>query len=89
MKLRTNATDWRDYQDVLDDVAAKWGGLNETQQRAVAVALGQTRRQEQFNILMANYDKVRQFTETAANATGTAERKYLNTWILSKPRLTP
>lgn len=78
VKLRTNATDWRDYQDVLDDVAAKWGGLNETQQRAVAVALGQTRRQEQLNILMANYDKVRQFTETAANATGTAERKYLN-----------
>lgn len=78
VKLRTNATDWRDYQDVLDDVAAKWGSLNETQQRAVAVALGQTRRQEQFNILMANYDKVRQFTETAANATGTAERKYLN-----------
>lgn len=78
VKLRINATDWRDYQDVLDDVAAKWGSLNETQQRAVAVALGQTRRQEQFNILMANYDKVRQFTETAANATGTAERKYLN-----------
>lgn len=78
VKLRINATEWRDYQDVLDDVAAKWSGLNETQQRAVAVALGQTRRQEQFNILMANYDKVRQFTETAANATGTAERKYLN-----------
>lgn len=76
--LRTSPSDWRDYQDVLDDIAAKWDTLSETQQRAVAVALGQTRRQEQFLVLMSNYQKVREFTETAASSSGLAPEKYAN-----------
>lgn len=40
IKLRNSETDWRDFGDVLDEVASKWQSFNETEKNALATALG-------------------------------------------------
>lgn len=74
--LRQTVNEYKDYGDVLDSLAAKWDSLSEVQQNALAKAFAGTRQQENFRVLMENYDTARQYMETAANSAGTAEEKF-------------
>lgn len=55
INLRETVTEYRDYGDVLDNLAAKWGTLSEVQQNALAKAFAGTRQAENFRVLMENY----------------------------------
>ena len=68
--------EFRDFSDVLDELAAKWINLSTVEKNAVATALGGTRQRENFNILMENYDSYKEAIETASDSAGTAEEKY-------------
>lgn len=74
--LRETVNEYNDYGDVLDNLASKWDSLSEVQQNALAKAFAGTRQQENFRVLMENYDVARQYMETAANSAGTAEEKF-------------
>lgn len=76
IKLRNNEKDWRNFGDVLDDVAARWKSFSDTQRRAIANAFGQTRNQEKFLILMDQYQTAAEYADIAANSTGNAAEKY-------------
>ena len=76
IELRENEHDWRNFQDVLDDVAAGWNTYSDTQRRAIANAFGMTRQQEKFLVLMENYDESLALAEVSANSAGTATEKY-------------
>ena len=38
IKLRENETDFRNYGDVMDEVASKWKGFNDVQKNSVAAS---------------------------------------------------
>ncbi|MDD4298635.1 MAG: phage tail tape measure protein, partial [Bacilli bacterium] len=76
IKLRLNATEFRNFGDVLDDVGKNWDEFNEVEQNAIATTFAGVRRREQFLVLMQNYGTALKYAETAMNSTGTAMRKF-------------
>lgn len=76
ISLRASNLEFRDFDDVLDDIAAKWETLDSVSKNAIATAMAGTRQRESFLVLMENYDKYKDFIEEAAGAEGTAAEKY-------------
>lgn len=74
--LRKTVTEYNNYGDVLDNLAAKWDSLSQVQQNALAKAFAGTRQQNRFRVLMENYDNAKKYMEVAANSAGTAENKF-------------
>lgn len=76
INLRKTMTEYNNASDVLDALAAKWDTLNQAQQNAIAIAFGSTRMQNQFRVLMENYDRVQKYTDVAASSEGGGEQKF-------------
>lgn len=74
--LRKTVHEYNNFGEVLDNLAAKWSTLGQDQQNALAQAFAGTRRANDFRTLMQNYDKVKIYTDLAANSAGTAEKKF-------------
>lgn len=75
IKLRENAKEWRDIDDVLQDIADSWDNWDKTTQNAVATAIAGTRQRENVLQLFDNWDEVDKYAEIAANSYGTATEK--------------
>ena len=76
IQLRDNLGSFRDFDDVLDEVQAKWSSLTEVEQSAIAAALGATRQKENVLTLMENYSKAMEYAGISADSAGTAMEKY-------------
>lgn len=76
IKLRESNNEFRDFGDVLDEVAAAWGSYSSVQQAAISKAFAGTRQSENFKVLMENYSSAISYMETAMNSAGTAEQKF-------------
>lgn len=75
IKLRENAKEWRNIDDVLQDIAESWDNWDKTTQNAVATAVAGTRQRENVLQLFDNWDEVDKYAEIAANSYGTATEK--------------
>ena len=75
IKLRQNVNTYRETEDVLKDIADIWKTLSDTEQGAVANALGGTRQREIVLTMFENWESVENFANIAENAYGTAEQK--------------
>lgn len=73
--LRDSQDEWRNFEDVLDEVAQKWDSFTSTQQSQVATAIAGTRQQENFRALMNNWDQVNEMMGVAENSSGTATER--------------
>ena len=90
IKLRENAKEWRDIDDVLQDIADSWDNWDQTTQNAVATAVAGTRQRENVLQLFSNWDEVDKYAEIAANSYGTATEKmeaYTSSIEASKERI--
>lgn len=76
IKLRSTTNEFRDFDDVLYDIAQAWNNYSSVEQHAVATALGATRQQEKLLVLMSGYNDAIKYAETATNSAGTANQKY-------------
>ena len=76
ISIRDSKMEFRDFSDVLDELADKWVTLSSVEKSAIAVSLAGTRQQNMFFNLMDNYDKYQEAIETSADSAGTAEEKY-------------
>lgn len=76
IQLRDNLGSFKDFDDVLGEVQAKWSSLTEVEQSAIAAALGATRQKENVLTLMENYSKAMEYAGISANSAGTAMEKY-------------
>lgn len=76
IKLRDSNLEFRNFQDVLDDVAGSWKSYSTVQKAAIAKAFSGVRQQENFLVMMENWDKVVKYTNIAANSAGTASEKF-------------
>lgn len=76
IKLRDSNLEFRNFQNVLDDVAGKWDNYSSVQKAAIAKSFAGVRQQENFLVMMENWDKVIEYTNVAANSSGTATEKF-------------
>lgn len=76
IKLRATNNEFRDFSDVLAEVGSKWTNYSDVQQAAIAKSFAGVRQQENFRVLMNNFDKVKKYTDLAANSAGSAEQKF-------------
>lgn len=76
IQLRDNLGSFKDFDDVLGEVQAKWSSLTEVEQSAIAAALGATRQKENVLTLMENYSKAMEYAGISAGSAGTAMEKY-------------
>ena len=74
--LRETNGDFRNMEDVLDEVAAKWSTLTNFERAGITTAIAGTRQREKFTILMENYGKALEYSEVATNSEGTAMKKF-------------
>lgn len=76
IKLRDSNLEFRNFQNVLDDVADSWNSYSSVQKAAIAKSFAGVRQQENFLVMMENWDKVIEYTNVAANSSGTATEKF-------------
>lgn len=91
IKIRENANEWRNVDDILSEIGEKWDTWDKTTQNAVATAIAGTRQRENVLTLFANWDDVSKYAEIAENAYGTATEKmeaYTQSVEASKNRMT-
>lgn len=91
IKMRNTVGQFREMQDVLDEIASKWSSMDQITQNAITTAMAGTRQRETFNVLMENYDQVNKFRNVAKNSTGSADEKmeyYKDSVEASRNRLT-
>lgn len=73
--LRSSLKEWRSFEDVLEEIAAKWNEFSGTEQDKIATAIAGTRQRENFRALMNNWDEVGRLAGVAANSTGSATKR--------------
>lgn len=76
IKLRSSNNEFRDFGEVLDEVAGKWSDYSNVQQAAITKAFAGVRQGENFRVLMNNYEQAIEYMNVAADSTGTAEKKF-------------
>lgn len=81
--LRNSINEFRDYSDILDDLAAKWSSLSSVQQSAVAQVSAGSYQANRFRLLMENYDKALQYEQIALDSSGTSIAKFEDTYLNS------
>ena len=75
INLRDSVNEFRNFGDVLDEVAGKWTGYSSVEQRAIATAFAGKHQMEEFLVLMQNYSKATDYMTVAVDSSGTATKK--------------
>ena len=83
IKLRDSNSEFRNFGDVLDEVAGRWSSFSSVQQAAVASAFSGTRQIDKFRILMSQYSTATKYATDATNSQGSALEKYNNSYLKS------
>ena len=76
IRLRTDETTYRSFDDVLKEIAGRWKEFNEVEKRAVAKSLGGTQQRENTVVLIENLSRALELSEVAANSAGSALARY-------------
>ncbi len=76
IQLRETEDTYRNFDDVLDDIAERWGTLTQVERNAVSVAMAGTMQRNRFLVLMDNFSNALEYSEVAANSAGSALERY-------------
>lgn len=76
ISLRDTDGEFRNFGDVLDEIAGRWSEFGTVQQRAVAQAFSGTNHMNDFMVLMQQYSKAQEYMQIADDASGTSMEKY-------------
>lgn len=74
--IRDSANQYRDFDDVLDDVGARWNELSQKEQNALSIAVAGSSQRESFMTLMDNYSKALQYSSIATDSAGASMEQY-------------
>lgn len=75
IKLRNSKKEWRNFEEVIDEVASKWKDFEDTERSQIATAIAGTRQQEIFRALMNNYEQVIELQKVSADSAGSASER--------------
>lgn len=67
---------FRNLDQVFLDIAQRWDGLTQTQQRYVATQAAGSRQQSRFIAMMSNYDRTVQLMDYANNSAGASNEQF-------------
>lgn len=76
IELRESTGEFRDFDEVLDEVASKWNTYSEVTQRSIASSMAGTHHMNEIMVLMQNYGDVQKYMSEAADSAGTSMEKY-------------
>ncbi len=76
ISIRKTNLEFKDFDEVLEEMADRWGTMDNVSKKAIANAFAGIRQQNSFLILMENYDKYKELLEVSESSEGTASRKY-------------
>ena len=76
ISIRESSLTFKDFDEVLAEVAEKWDALDNVSKKAIATALAGIRQQESVVTLLSNWTKYEELLEVSRNSKGTAETKY-------------
>lgn len=76
IELRASATEFKNIDEVIDEVGRKFNSLDSVVQRQIVTAMGGVYQSENLLALLKNYDKVAKYLNVSAEAAGTAEKKF-------------
>ena len=91
IKIRDSVDNFRNFDDVIDEIASKWSSFSDVQQSGIATALAGTRQRENLITLFENFDLVQKYEQIAANSYGTAAQKmeaYTDSMEAARTRMT-
>ena len=75
IKIRDSVDNFRNFDDVIDEIASKWSSFSDVQQSGIATALAGTRQRENVITMFENFDLVKKYEQISANSYGTAAKK--------------
>ena len=75
IKIRSSVDTFRDFDDVMEEIASKWDTFSSVQQSGIATSLAGVRQRENIITLFQNWDLVKKYEDISANAYGTAVEK--------------
>lgn len=75
IKIRDSVNNFRNFDDVMAEIASKWNSYSDVQQSGIATALAGTRQRENVITMFENFDLVQKYEQIAANSYGTAAKK--------------
>lgn len=73
--VRKDASTFKDFGDVLSDIAGRWSKLTDVEQSAISTALAGTRQREVFLTLMENWGNVEKLETVSKTSEGTSAEK--------------
>lgn len=76
IKLRDSASEFRNFDDVLDETASRWDTFSGVQQRSIANAFAGVNHVDSFIVLMENYENALKYAEVSMDSTGSAMEKF-------------
>ncbi|MEG0764211.1 MAG: phage tail tape measure protein, partial [Oscillospiraceae bacterium] len=76
IKLRDSNKEFRNFGDVINEVGERWKSFSSVEQRAISNSFAGVRQQENFLVLMNNFDKALQYAEISANSAGSSMQKF-------------
>lgn len=74
--LRNSEGEFRELQDVFDELGMKWQSLTRNQQAYIATVAAGSRQQSRFLALMNNYDRTLELITESQNSAGAAAQQY-------------
>lgn len=76
IELRSEIGTFRDFDEVLAEIAGKWDTYNDVTQRSIASSIAGTHHLNDFFVLMSQWDNVEKYIEEATNASGSSMKKF-------------
>ena len=76
ISIRNSQGHFRDFGDVLEEVAAKWDTLGNEERSEIATQLGSVRQRENVLVLMDNYNRYKEIEVAMTDKAGLAQERY-------------
>ena len=74
--LKDTNGQFREFDQVMLDISAKWNTLSQSQQRYIATTAAGSRQQSRFIAMVSNYDRTMQLMEAANNSAGASDEQF-------------
>lgn len=74
--LRDTNGEFRDLEEIFNELGPKWDGLSTMQQQAIAQAVAGTRQQSRFIAIMQDWDRTLEITAGATDAAGASAYQF-------------
>lgn len=74
--LRDSQYQFKNMDEVLNEVAQKWSSLNDVQKASVAQEIAGTRQRENFLVLMDHYNEALKLQQKMTDSSGSALKRY-------------